>query len=55
MHPPAGTCGKLSAMKLDAFARHSPTFGPSPAHRLERLTAHLGGQAALSAYAGVVT
>ena len=30
-------------MSLDAFARHPLTFGPSPVHRLERLTAHLGG------------
>ena len=30
-------------MKLDAFDRHPLTFGPSPVHRLERLTAHLGG------------
>ncbi len=30
-------------MKLDAFARRPLTFGPSPVHRLERLTAHLGG------------
>ena len=30
-------------MKLDAFARYPLTFGPSPVHRLERLSAHLGG------------
>jgi 1-aminocyclopropane-1-carboxylate deaminase len=30
-------------MNLDAFPRHSLLFGPSPVHRLERLTAHLGG------------
>ena len=30
-------------MRLDAFARHPLLFGPSPVHRLERLTAHLGG------------
>ena len=30
-------------MKLDDFPRHPLTFGPSPVHRLERLTAHLGG------------
>src|SRR6187551_2119685 len=30
-------------MGLDAFARHPLTFGPSPVHRLERLTRHLGG------------
>ena len=30
-------------MTLDAFPRHPLLFGPSPIHRLERLTAHLGG------------
>src|SRR4051812_25315587 len=30
-------------MSLDDFARHPLLFGPSPVHRLERLTAHLGG------------
>src|SRR2546423_6884012 len=30
-------------MKLDAFPREPLLFGPSPVHRLERLTAHLGG------------
>src|SRR6187549_3414071 len=30
-------------MRLTDFPRHSLTFGPSPVHRLERLTAHLGG------------
>src|SRR3954454_21080065 len=30
-------------MRLDAFPRHQLTFGPSPVHRLDRLTAHLGG------------
>jgi 1-aminocyclopropane-1-carboxylate deaminase len=28
---------------LDAFERHPLLFGPSPIHRLDRLTAHLGG------------
>jgi 1-aminocyclopropane-1-carboxylate deaminase len=28
---------------LDDFARHPLLFGPSPVHRLERLTSHLGG------------
>ncbi|MQA05174.1 MAG: 1-aminocyclopropane-1-carboxylate deaminase [Streptosporangiales bacterium] len=28
---------------LGTFARHPLLFGPSPVHRLERLTAHLGG------------
>jgi 1-aminocyclopropane-1-carboxylate deaminase len=32
-------------MNLDAFKRHPLLFGPSPVHRLERLTAHLGGPA----------
>ena len=30
-------------MKLDSFDRIPLLFGPSPVHRLERLTAHLGG------------
>jgi 1-aminocyclopropane-1-carboxylate deaminase len=30
-------------MKLASFRRHPLTFGPSPVHPLERLTAHLGG------------
>jgi 1-aminocyclopropane-1-carboxylate deaminase len=30
-------------MSLDDFARRPLLFGPSPVHRLERLTAHLGG------------
>jgi 1-aminocyclopropane-1-carboxylate deaminase len=30
-------------MKLDTFPRHPLLFGPSPVHRLERLTKHLGG------------
>ncbi len=30
-------------MKLHEFPRHPLTFGPSPVHRLARLTAHLGG------------
>ena len=32
-------------MSLESFARHPLLFGPSPIHRLERLTAHLGGAA----------
>jgi 1-aminocyclopropane-1-carboxylate deaminase len=32
-------------MSLDAFDRHPLLFGPSPVHRLNRLTAHLGGAA----------
>jgi 1-aminocyclopropane-1-carboxylate deaminase len=30
-------------MKLEEFARHPLLFGPSPIHRLARLTRHLGG------------
>jgi 1-aminocyclopropane-1-carboxylate deaminase len=30
-------------MRLDSFAREPLTFGPSPVHPLERLSAHLGG------------
>ena len=30
-------------MSLDDFARHPLLFGPSPVHRLERLSRHLGG------------
>ena len=30
-------------MSLDDFARHPLLFGPSPVHKLERLTSHLGG------------
>jgi len=30
-------------MSLDSFARVPLLFGPSPVHRLDRLTAHLGG------------
>ena len=30
-------------MRLHEFARHPLLFGPSPVHRLERLTEHLGG------------
>src|ERR671929_1185735 len=30
-------------MRLADFPRHPLLFGPSPVHRLERLTAHLGG------------
>ncbi len=32
-------------MKLHEFPRHPLTFGPSPVHRLNRLTEHLGGAA----------
>ena len=30
-------------MTLDQFPRYPLTFGPSPVHRLDRLTEHLGG------------
>lgn len=30
-------------MSISDFARHQLTFGPSPVHPLQRLTAHLGG------------
>jgi 1-aminocyclopropane-1-carboxylate deaminase len=30
-------------MRLESFARHPLVFGPSPVHRLERLSTHLGG------------
>src|SRR6195952_5669306 len=30
-------------MRLSEFPRHPLTFGPSPVHPLERLSAHLGG------------
>src|ERR1043165_7583072 len=32
-------------MSLDDFPRHPPPFAPSPVHRLQRLTEHLGGAA----------
>ena len=32
-------------MRLDEFERHPLLFGPSPVHRLERLTEYLGGAA----------
>jgi 1-aminocyclopropane-1-carboxylate deaminase len=35
----------MTAFSLDDFPRHPLLFGPSPIHRLERLTAHLGGPA----------
>jgi 1-aminocyclopropane-1-carboxylate deaminase len=33
----------LQSVKLDSFERVPLLFGPSPVHRLERLTEHLGG------------
>ena len=38
-HQPAS----VSAMSIADFPRYPLTFGPSPIHRLERLTEHLGG------------
>lgn len=35
--------GSESPRSLDAFRRYPLLFGPSPVHRLERLTSHLGG------------
>jgi 1-aminocyclopropane-1-carboxylate deaminase len=32
-------------VRLDTFPRHPLLFGPSPVHRLDRLTRHLGGAA----------
>src|SRR5919107_1969231 len=32
-------------MPIDAFERYPLLFGPSPVHRLDRLTEHLGGAA----------
>ena len=46
MRKPGMVCvrtGVIRRMSLQAFARHPLLFGPSPVHRLERLTAHLGG------------
>ena len=36
-------------MNLQRFPRHSLTFGPTPIHRLQRLSARLGGQVELYA------
>ncbi|MGC1237612.1 MAG: pyridoxal-phosphate dependent enzyme, partial [Acidimicrobiales bacterium] len=30
-------------MSIESFERYPLLFGPSPVHRLDRLTAHLGG------------
>src|SRR6185436_720391 len=38
-----GARGDTAPMSLDDFARHPLLFGPSPVHKLERLTRHLGG------------
>ena len=32
---------------IDSFARRPLLFGPSPVHRLDRLTRHLGGDASI--------
>lgn len=42
-HTELATLGVSGATKLDGFARYPLLFGPSPVHRLERLTSHLGG------------
>ena len=39
-------------MGIERFERVPLLFGPSPVHRLERLSEHLGGQPALNGYAG---
>src|SRR5213076_3061311 len=42
--PPArGGHLAAGAMNLEAFPRYPLLFGPSPVHRLDRLTGHLGG------------
>ena len=38
-----GAVDENGAMPLADFPRHPLLFGPSPVHRLERLSAHLGG------------
>jgi 1-aminocyclopropane-1-carboxylate deaminase len=40
----AGVSGETRT-SLDAFERYPLLFGPSPVHRLDRLTSHLGGAA----------
>ena len=30
-------------MSIDSYQRYPLLFGPSPVHRLDRLTQHLGG------------
>src|SRR3712207_7840653 len=37
--------GSGSPANLGNFERHPLLFGPSPVHRLDRLTSHLGGPA----------
>ena len=34
----------MSRTKLESFPKAQLTFGPSPIHRLDRLTEHLGGK-----------
>jgi len=41
-------------MNIDCFARQPLLFGPSPIQRLARLTEHLAGAPALSAYSARV-
>lgn len=33
----------MTSLRLEDYPRHDLLFGPSPVHRLDRLTAHLGG------------
>ena len=42
--PPSARAGRVTHLKLNRFPRHKLTFGPSPIERMDRLTAHLGGQ-----------
>src|SRR5918995_1046544 len=41
---PAPRTARVTHLRLDRFPRHKLTFGPSPIERMDRLTAHLGGQ-----------
>ena len=41
---PAARSARVTHLRLDRFPRHKLTFGPSPIERMDRLTAHLGGQ-----------
>jgi 1-aminocyclopropane-1-carboxylate deaminase len=37
------TSGEVTSVSIEDFERYPLTFGPSPIHPLDRLTAHLGG------------
>src|SRR4029453_11725294 len=39
----SGPGRRRARVKLQDFRRYPLTFGPSPVHRLDRLTQHLGG------------